>query len=375
MKNQQHQRMNRSGLFRLVMLTLLFLPVGCTPGQNAATPAPAGATPAVRGADKPPARAERRDLRLEHVALAEAPFTAEVFSGGKKVETFPVPFLRILEAGDYVELKLRPGALADPVLGVRVLFDRQRGSNEVAPEDLEVTADGVALSSTFKNVRNDEIVFELTYSLDRGDVYTITAKERLRLVIRPDTNPLTWERRPGDYLKPDPLATGAVPPDVQDAKYWIDYFLDGGYQKSYPVTPFERCSRPDDYAVMYFPPGRLPRPVISVQIVKFNQRYLTELLPEHFVVTADGEPVRMRVRQARMSDKGNASAVFRLPKNTRVAVMRMRLPARFQLAVAEKPFDWVADGNNARPPGPQPVRDNGGASVRVSPDTNQPCLP
>ncbi len=317
----------------------------------------------------PPPSSARRALPEQK---NEAPFQAEVFVGGEKTRVFSIPFIQVLQPTDYVVFRPNHAALHQPTLGVRVLTHRENRPVKLGDGDLRLTTDARLIKPRIEEIRAPELVYELEYDL-RAAEYRFEVARPMRLAFKLADAPLAWPRRDDEYLRPDPFAASDIHPSFARAKYWIDYFAFGAYQHSFSNTPFERCSRQDDYLVIYFREPGLRRPRLSAQIDAFNTPAVTELAADSFTVIADGKPIASKVRRARRSGESLPEVDWKLPSGTRLAIVRINVPARFRFAVADGALRWkdlpkVAPAGAATP-GSQP------SATRVAPTNNEPCFP
>ncbi|MDP8223932.1 MAG: hypothetical protein P9L99_11280 [Candidatus Lernaella stagnicola] len=313
-------------------------------------------------------------VRVDQGAPPNAPFHATVIRDGKVVETFPFAFMKDVTPDEIVEIRPNRDVLRKPVLAVRVLGDRAGGELAFTPETLHVTADGRPLAPPHVlELRKNELIFEVTYEIPAdARAVRLRTNKALRLAIKMAESPVRWDMVPREFLRPNPLGK---PRFAGKSKQWIDYFYFGAYQHSYRGSLIERCSRQDDFLVIYVDPARFAKPLLSVRIVRFTDSNLSRLRADHFVVSTGPNKLTPQIIRDRKQESEQPLVQWKLPAGVKRLVVEVKVPARYQLAVSDGPVAWrniSFIGSQDAPPIPTTRED---ATVRVAPSNNEPCFP
>lgn len=375
------------GRWSILIVLVAVLVAACSAEKQApgANPPGPGPPPASSQMGPPPAgpglaptgEQANKPYRDANATAADAPFTAEVLVDAKPVERFTVPFTREVESGDAIVVRINREQLSDPVLAVRVLIHNMRDQPRPTAADLRLLAGKKVVEPEITETRHDEVTWDLVYRLPAApDEVRLEINTPYNLAIKATQPPVVWERQDGEYLKPNPLKAANLEERFAKLPYWIDNYNHGAYNSTHLRAPFERCTRKDDYLVVYFAPEGFKTPTLSVRIVTFNDQNRQQLEDGSFAATADGKPIKPKIVTATRKGDRAAEVRWNLPSNTGVAILRAYLPVRFQVAVSDGPFDWSNTGVQRQdPPPPSPGKGDGDAGVRISPTDNVPCFP
>lgn len=296
-----------------------------------------------------------------------APGPAYPFDRNSALQTSPFPIWLEADSAWSPLLSISFPNLTDPVIDVRVLKKGKQAIARLSELIALETTDG-ELAATLLYEDRDQLAGEMQWSLRNArPPFRLKFKENLLIAVKSGATPLHWDYRPGDPLRPNPFADPKLAEKLPPADFFVDYYSNGAYERSYLLSPIRHCARADDYLAVYFRPGAFQHPTIAIRSALEDTTRLRREMWTAYLGERELPP-------AERPGDGFTELVWELPPDCAMIVLRPLAQNRYGIAVSDGAFAWSEKGASAslayapRERQPDP-------SIRLSVEDVEACFP
>lgn len=263
-----------------------------------------------------------------------------VFHAWYEGNAFQVPFYLEVKAGARVKLRVNRARVSQPVLAVHAF--RELGGTPSEPPRLVLRSGDRVIPATVTKAREGEPFWNIVWPLgDRGDTFGLEIQEDLAVAVQVARQPVTWGLTPQTFVQANPFRDRALASRHRLNLAFVDYFYRGGLQRTYLTPWVMRCTRANDYAVVYLDPQRPPGTTISCRITEYTKKKSLAYTPGDIVAAADGRPLPPSFRTSESDGRARTVLDWRPPADVDVVTIRPRPDLRFELSVRDGLEPWL----------------------------------